>query len=208
MRLPLRLSFRCSLAAAALTFGFASTALAQSPPAGASAAPAAAHPLVEIDGQRGYLESRPGPGAASADDSWRFVCELPCRRPLDPSREYQISGLTAVDSRPFRLPEGQGRVHVDADVGSMPFRLGGLVLTPLGGATFGIGLLGTLIAASGDNVDGTQIGAAVAAGGALALGLGIAMLIDNRTTVTVRPASGPALQLSKGLSLTPRGLVF
>lgn len=209
MRFPRpRLAFPCSLAAGALALGVASTALAQSPPAGAAAAPAVTRPVVEVDGQRGYLEARPVPGPATEDDSWRFICDVPCRRTLDPSFEYRISGLSAVDSRPFHLPEGQTHVRVNADVGSIPVRVGGLVLTPVGGVALGLGLLTTLAASVLDNAEGTNLGVAVSAGGAVALGAGIAMIVGSRTKVTVNPVEGPALQLTKGVSLTARGLVF
>jgi len=209
MRLPRpRLAFPCSLAAGALALGVASTALAQSPPAGAAAAPGAALPVVEVNGQRGYLEARTVLGPATEDDLWTFVCGLPCRRPLDPSFAYQISGQTAVDSRPFRLPEGYARVRVNADVGSMPVRVGGLMLTPLGAVAVGAGLLGALAASGRDDAVGTNIGVAISASGAVVLGAGIAMIVGSRTKVTVDPVEGTALQLTKGVSLTARGLVF
>lgn len=186
-------------------------ASAETPADGAAKAPAAAataaRPLVTIEGQRGYLESR-ATSKRGGDDDWQFVCQLPCQRKLDPSLEYQISGLSAVDSNPFRLPTSRSQVRVDADVGSMPARVTGIVLMPVGGVGIAFGLGGALLSSMFGNEDGLRLSAAIGGGGALVLATGVVLVASNATKVKIDPAGVPTLPLAKGVSLTPRGLTF
>jgi hypothetical protein len=184
-------------------------ALAEAPPA-AQPAGQAAWPVVDVRGERGVLESQPSPSPDDdpRDDDWRAVCRLPCRRPLDPSLVYRVAGRGVVDGAPFSLAPGRSNLRLDVEAGSRVGRITGIVLTPVGGAV----LLGGLLAAfmSGVRHEGgdTRLELLAAGGGAMVMTTGILLICGNRTTVTRGEPGGPSLQLTSGVSLTPRGFVF
>jgi hypothetical protein len=185
------------------------TGAAASPEAGTLQAP-----FVYVNGPQGVLEGRSKARGKRAgddddddddDDAWQAICPLPCRRTLDPSIAYRISGPGVTDTDAFRLPAGRANLRLDVDPGSRSSRVTGIVFIPVGATALGTGLLVAAVGGLAEEDDVTRGGLIAAAAGAFLMTGGIVLARSNRTTVTT---SEPSIQLASGVALTPRGVVF
>ncbi|HRI51365.1 MAG TPA: hypothetical protein PLW65_14390 [Pseudomonadota bacterium] len=153
-------------------------------------------------------------------DFWNRICRAPCDQPVDSSGTYSIRGNGIVPSAPFSLP--RGAVSVNAQVGHVGPRIGGLMLTALGGGTLigGATLLGISALFSSLSSDSSlgnasksyNIAGGVMLGvGAAALAGGIVLLVKSRTRVQINGQTVARLRPSSGgrpLYVSANGLHF
>ena len=152
-------------------------------------------------------------------DFWNRVCRAPCDQPVDSNGSYSIRGNGIVPSAPFTLPTGPVRVNVQA--GHVGPRIGGLMLTALGGGTL---LSGGLLLAFGslfselDSGSGSAFnsrsyyiaGGVLLGAGAAALAGGIVLLVKSRTRVQINgePTAQLHLPRTRPLYVSAHGLHF
>ncbi len=153
-------------------------------------------------------------------DFWNRICRAPCDQPVDSNGTYSIRGNGIVPSAPFSLP--RGAVRVNAQVGHVGPRIGGLMLTALGGGTLvgGATLLGISALFSSFSTDSSlgnttksyNIAGGVMLGiGAAALAGGIVLLVKTRTRVQINGQTVARLPLLSGgrpLYVSANGLRF
>lgn len=150
-------------------------------------------------------------------DFWNRICRAPCDQPVDSNGTYSIRGNGIVPSAPFSLP--RGAVRVNAQVGHVGPRIGGLMLTALGGGTLvgGATLLGISALFSSLSTDSSLSGTTrsynIAGGvmlgiGAAALAGGIVLLVKSRTRVQINGETVARLPSSRPLYLSANGLRF
>lgn len=152
-------------------------------------------------------------------DFWNRICRAPCDQPVDSSGTYSIRGNGIVPSAPFSLP--RGAVRINAQVGHVGPRIGGLMLTALGGGTLigGATLLGISALFSSLSTDSSlantsksyNIAGGVMIGvGAAALAGGIVLLVKSRTRVQINGENLARLHLPSGrpLYVSANGLRF
>ena len=152
-------------------------------------------------------------------DYWNRVCRAPCDQPVDTNGSYSIRGNGIVPSGLFSLPAGPVRVNVQA--GHVGPRIGGLMLTALGGGTLlgGALLLGVAsLFSSVDTTGGSSFntksyyvaGGVMIGVGAGALAGGIVLLIKSRTRVQINGETLSELRLGRGrpLYVSAQGLRF
>jgi hypothetical protein len=153
-------------------------------------------------------------------DFWNRICRAPCDQPVDSNGTYSIRGNGIVPSAPFSLP--RGAVRVNAQVGHVGPRIGGLMLTALGGGTLvgGTTLLGISALFSSLSTDSSlgnttksyNIAGGVMLGiGAAALAGGIVLLVKSRTRVQINGETVARLPLPSGgrpLYVSANGLRF
>lgn len=183
-----------------------------SPPASIGPAPASASPaaVVELsaDDNRATIERRVGTASPSgmplletglfSVGQWEHACVAPCTVKLDPRYAYRVAGDGLVPTDSFSLPHSADRVRVDAKMGSSTGRLVGAV--SIGGgllalAAGSVALVATPILRSEDvGSEGFRTG--VLAGGigavsigAIALGIGTLLWLDNNSSARPQVAS-------------------
>ncbi len=150
-------------------------------------------------------------------DFWNRICRAPCDQPVDSNGTYSIRGNGIVPSAPFSLP--RGAVRVNAQVGHVGPRIGGLMLTALGGGTLvgGATLLGISALFSSLSTDSSLSGTTrsynIAGGvmlgiGAAALAGGIVLLVKSRTRVQINGETVARLPSRRPLYLSANGLRF
>jgi hypothetical protein len=146
-------------------------------------------PVVEVSVPR--VVGLPTLETRSVNGWLQTPCVPPCTLRLNPLQEYRISGEGIVDSDPFRLPLGVGRVRVDVSAGSTLVRDLGMVFT-IGGLLFAAGG-GTILLlpqddhASSDAQTGkTIVGVGFLTMGVLTAALGVALRLASDTTVQIR----------------------
>jgi hypothetical protein len=153
---------------------------------GAPAPPAPAS-LVELaaDDSRATIERRVGTTTPSgmplfetglfAVGQWEHACVAPCSVRLDPRYAYRVAGDGLVPTDSFALPRGDGRVRVDARMGSSTARIAGALTTGAGVAALALGglaLVATPILHSED-VGSQGFRTGVLAGGVGAVSVGV-----------------------------------
>ena len=154
-------------------------------------------------------------------DFWQRICRAPCDQPVDTNATYSLRGNGIVPSGPFSLPVGQ--VRVNAHVGHSGMRVGGWILSLMGGATLlsGLGLvgMGALFNSINDKSDPSLArsgGSYMTAGGVMmgigagALAGGIVMMVKSRTLIQINGEPSAQLHLPSGRSLyvNAHGLAF
>jgi hypothetical protein len=157
---------------------------------GAASAPAsvaAPASLVELaaDDSRATIERRVGTTTPSgmplvetglfAVGQWEHACVAPCSVRLDPRYAYRVAGDGLVPTDSFALPRGDGRVRVDARMGSSTARIAGALTTGAGVAALALGglaLVATPILHSED-VGSQGFRTGVLAGGVGAVSVGV-----------------------------------
>jgi hypothetical protein len=170
--------------AAAPSAAAPSAAAPAPPPSAAAPAPAS---LVELaaDDSRATIERRVGTTTPSgmplfetglfAVGQWEHACVAPCAMKLDPRYAYRVAGDGLVPTDSFALPRGDGRVRVDAKMGSSTGRVAGVLTTGAGVAALALGglaLVATPILHSEDiGSQGFRTG--VLAGGVGAVSVGV-----------------------------------
>lgn len=133
------------------------------------------------------------------NDTWVDVCRAPCETSLDPSRRFHIDGPGMSTSRTFELPAGASRI--EASPGSLGLRVGGIVTVSLGGLVALSGLY--VYSLSGlcythERCDQSQVDSQKATGlsvmglGLVVVAVGVAMILQGRTTVSTALASSPS----------------
>jgi hypothetical protein len=155
-------------------------------PAPSPSAPAPAS-LVELaaDDSRATIERRVGTTTPSgmplfetglfAVGQWEHACVAPCAMKLDPRYAYRVAGDGLVPTESFALPRGDGRVRVDAKMGSSTGRVAGALTTGAGVAALALGglaLVATPILHSED-VGSQGFRTGVLAGGVGAVSVGV-----------------------------------
>lgn len=127
---------------------------------------------------------------------WERVCVAPCGVRVDPRYVYRVSGEGLVPTGGFSFPRGDGRVDVDAKLGSSPWRVGGAVAAGMGvlGVLAGGAALGVSPLLAHEEVGSETFRTAVVAGGAaslalgaIALGAGLYAFVTNDSSVRVGP---------------------
>src|SRR5262249_34131332 len=91
---------------------------------------------------------------------WVDVCVSPCGVPVDPRGSYRVGGGSYRASDPFRMPRAEGPVLIDANVGSQPKHIVGLVLTIVGivDAASGVLLYALASSLSSNSLDNNGVG--------------------------------------------------
>jgi hypothetical protein len=153
------------------------------------------------------------------DESWRPICYGTCRVDLPPGLVLRVAGPRLRASSRFSLPAGEGAFEIQATPRLEAPWAGGIILTSVGATTATIGLLkfefAPLCSVDSDPPDttcaeeGRRTGTILMVLGTVALAAGVIMIVVNQTKVELSENSQePAMRLTRGLSLTPRGLVF
>lgn len=178
------------------------------PPAPAAAPPAATTVVqLDADDSRATIERRVGTQSASglplletglfSVGQWEHACVAPCTLPLDTRYAYRVAGDGLVPTDSFSLPRGDGRVRVDAKMGSSTGRVAGAVTTGAGilaVAAGGLALIATPILHSEDvGSEGFRTG--VLAGGVAALSVGL-LAVGVGTLLWVTNASSAHTQVA------------
>jgi hypothetical protein len=160
----------------------------------------------ESDAYDTRLETREADAWRDRNRGWRPLCVAPCAIPILAGYEFRAVAPGKVASTPFMV--GWGSTNAYATMGSRPARTTGIVLTAVGGAVGGIGLTMALLMSSksGELGNGSPEDIAVALGagglGAAAFAIGLVLMGNNRSSVTLSSPSAP------GFALAPGGFVF
>jgi hypothetical protein len=140
---------------------------------------------LDADDQRATIERRVGTQSASgiplletglfSVGQWQQACVAPCTLALDTRYSYRVAGDGLVPTDSFALPRSEGRVRVDAKMGSSTGRVAGALVTGGGLLAIAAGtvaLVATPILHSEDvGSEGFRTG--VLAGGLGALSVGV-----------------------------------
>ena len=169
-----------------------------------------------------YMATPQGAMAQEHDENiWETVCHAPCSTDVDPSQVFRVGGDGIVGSSSFHLSAGSHTLV--ADTGSTLKHGVGIGLSIVGGLALAGGLLVFAVTPrtipdcplSGACTDKDQTASIYAITlpligvGAVALGLGIWMVISSNTRVTVDGGSADDARLHVGpFQLDARGLVF
>jgi hypothetical protein len=136
------------------------------------------------------------------------VCRLPCKATLPgDGATYRVVGMGLTPSPPFTLPTDATDVTVHARPGRWRRFATGLTLTIMGGT---YAPLGGVFAAMGVAEEGRPdtkailpVGVGFLIGGVALLGVGLPILLSNRTEVDI-----DSRRVTSGVHLVPGGLVF
>jgi hypothetical protein len=151
----------------------------------AAAAAATAVVQLDADDSRATIERRVGTQSPSglplletgilSVGQWEHACVSPCTLALDTRYAYRVAGDGLVPTDSFALPRSDGRVRVDAKMGSSTGRVAGALTTGAGVlaiAAGGLALVATPILHSEDvGSEGFRTGVLVGGVGALSVGL-------------------------------------
>jgi hypothetical protein len=125
------------------------------------------------------------------------ICVSPCDTVVAAVGQYRISGDATRPSRRFVLPEG---THNDTIVVRPASRLlfaAGIVLTVVGAAAAGLGVLGFVLSPFAENPDGSNDQASrnavigIMVGGVAVLGGGVALVVLNASTKVSQTGDRP-----------------
>jgi len=171
--------------------------------------------VLESSGKPVTLELRlQGPGG---ELSWSPVCTSPCRAAVWAGAEYRIAGPGVKRSEPFVIAPSDAPLLLRANPGSLESWIGGLILTPVGGATVAFGALyygmqevcvEDCNQASKEKQDARAAATTVMVIGAAAVVTGIVLIVANQTTVTQTDFASRGVSLGRGIMLTPGGIRF
>lgn len=90
--------------------------------------------LAEVDGV-----SWPMPMGDLRAETWRPICELPCRLLADPQRVYRLKGEKITQSATFVLPKRGDKFEVEIKPGWVRTRIAAIALIATGGALASVG---------------------------------------------------------------------
>lgn len=219
---------RASALLSAACLGVAVEAWAEPPAASAPVSePSADEVRVELvsSDPLAVLERRPSELSKRGDlagvDGWQAVCIAPCRATLSRQDGLRVGG-SGVDPLYFYLPEEPGPYTVHAETGSAASESAGLALVLAGASTLLIGVMSTVVLASGplknaepDSAPTILFHASITGiiiGGTVML-IGVPLRFAAMGEVRVErkstaPAPPPRAELGAGLYLTPTGLAF
>lgn len=158
-----------------------------------------------------------------ADDrlTWKTICTGACTTTAFTGAEYRVSGRGVSTSKTFKILPSPYPASVHAEAGSSGARTGGLVLLPIGGVAFVIGMVALVLGGECYECDSVErgqqrdraltIGLPMMAAGAAGIAGGIILIVSNRTKLDFTPgtvASTPRVKLGRGFELAADGLRF
>jgi hypothetical protein len=155
----------------------------------------------------------------TGDERWWPICYGPCRVALPPGLVLRVAGPQLMTSSRFSVQPGEATLEVNTRPGLAALWTTGAIFTAAGSTAVAFGLvkyeLADICSLDADPPDphcadqGRSTAAVVMVAGAAALTAGVLMIVLNDTKVDFSPTGQePAMRLTKGFSLTPRGLVF
>lgn len=149
------------------------------------------------------------------------VCTAPCEADVPARGRYRVRGEGMVQSSAFHLPQGEPRVGLQVNGGSLGGVVGGVVMMGFGIVAMSIGGIFMLVGASErapNDGSGTEIGGAITLGaGAGLTGLGLYLVLANQTDVRTDRgqelardgrANAPRTSQGSGIHWLPNGFAF
>ncbi len=149
------------------------------------------------------------------------VCTAPCEADVPARGRYRVRGDGMVQSAAFHLPQGEPRVGLQVNGGSLAGVVLGVVMMGVGITAMGIGGVFMLVGASErapNDGSGTETGGAITLGaGAGLTGLGLYLVLANQTDVRTDHGqelardgrvNGPTAARGSGIHWLPNGFAF
>jgi hypothetical protein len=139
---------------------------------------------------------------------WTDACAAPCQMEV-PGGTYRVAGSGFRGTNDLVLPS-DGRVRIDARLGSSGASLAGAILAILGGTAMGVGVVyGVLgiafVASSSPNPASKDIGVTFSIIGGVAGAIGLALLIPGVIVVSNNASHAVVVQIARA---TTTGLRF